>query len=282
MSLKNPILKCAQKALDTHCGYLLFLPKVESQYDHFCKFYFHCYNTPLLRFISDNPAEKQNDPLLPPFDKNIHICDLTDNGTNHHLLVNKFMQCKGHIVLSSRRKDAKQGDKLEMEDFCSFQRIFNSFDNNGLVYYNSGLMSGCSQLHKHLQYTPIDKSPVLDAMVKYDKDNEKRLPFRYHFVEMFNHKDDWKTHKITAEEMNNAYKELTKMSRKDDPDHTAYNFLISKGIAFYVPRRVAQHKTGIVINSFAVAGHYSIWEWSDPIIKRSPMSILKDVCFPIK
>ena len=79
--------------------------------------------------------------------------------------------------------------------------------------------------------------------------------------------------------MMDAYKELLEMSEADPP-HDSYNFIISKNKAFYIPRKMSQHKCGIVLNSFALSGNYSIWSWSDSLIKEQPLTILKDVCFP--
>lgn len=264
MSLKQKILDCAKIALNSKNAFHLFLPKIDITNDHGLKFIFHYYDSSLLKYISTRPTERRDSPLVPPFDPDLYVCDLTE-GAHHHLIINKFMQCEGHIVLSSIDKNAKQGSDLDIRDFNAFEQVFQSFNDEGMLYYNSGLNSGCSQLHKHLQYTPIKELPMLDAMI------DKKVPIHYHILDI---------DKITAERMMDAYNELLHMS-KNDPPHDSYNLIISKGKAFYIPRKECQHKTGIVINSFSMSGNFSIFQWSDPLIKKEPLSIIKEVCFPI-
>ena len=64
--------------------------------------------------------------------------------------------------------------------------------------------------------------------------------------------------KITSEKMMVAYNELLKLA-KNDPPHNSYNLIISKGSAFYIPRKISQYKCGAVFNSFAISGNFSIW-----------------------
>ncbi|KAK8866814.1 hypothetical protein M9Y10_009782 [Tritrichomonas musculus] len=263
MSLKNKILDCAQAAINSKNAFHLFLPKSESTIDHGFKFILHYYDPVLLKYLSVLPTERKDNPLLPPFEPNLHVCDLKD-GANHHLLINKYMQCKGHVVISSVDKNAKQGSDLDILDFNAFEQIFKSFDGEGMMYYNSGLNSGCSQLHKHLQYTPVEELPILEAMI------EKKLPIHNHVLDLS---------RMSAKTMLDTYNELLKMSKSDSP-HDSYNFIIFKNKAFYIPRKISQHKCGIVLNSFAISGNYSLWTWSDLMIKEKPLQILKDVCFP--
>lgn len=264
MSLKQKILDSAKLALSSKSAFPLYIPKVDTIVDHGFKFVIHYYDSKLHEYLNVLPTERKDNPLLPPFDQNLHVCDLT-KGANHHLLINKFMQCEGHIVLSSIGKDEKQGSELDMQDFNAFEQIFQAFKNEGMLYYNSGLNSGCSQLHKHLQYTPVEELPILDAMV------EKRLPIHYHVLNV---------DKTTAEKMMDVYKELIQLS-KNDPPHDSYNFIISRGKAFYIPRKSSFHKSGMVLNSFAISGNYSMWEDADESLKQRPLAILEDVCFPI-
>lgn len=135
MILKKKIFYQAQVALNSKNAFHLFLPKTDCIIDHGFKFIFNYYDPFIKRLFAASTKEKSN-PFLPPFDKDIHVCDLKQ-GCNHHLLINKYMQKKGHIVLSSIDKNAKQ-------DFNAFQTIFNSFNYEGMLYYNSGLNSGCS------------------------------------------------------------------------------------------------------------------------------------------
>lgn len=264
MSLKQKILDCAKRALSNKSAFNLFIPKVDTVIDHGFKFIIHYYDSHLKEYLNILPTERKDNPLLPPFDPNLHVCDLTD-GAHHHVLINKYMQCEGHIVISSMEKDAKQGSDLNMQDFNAFEQVFQAFNDEGMLYYNSGLNSGCSQLHKHLQYTPVEELPILGAMVS------EKLPIYYHVLDVKETK---------AVKMMEVYQELLKMS-KNDPTHDSYNFIISQGKAFYIPRKSSFHKNGTVLNCFAISGNFSMWEDGDPLIKKEPLSILEGVCFPI-
>lgn len=264
MNLKQKILNQAQIALDSKNAYLLLLPETNEIIDDDFKFIIRYYDSSLLSIFKSLP--KKANPLVPPFDTDIHVCDLHD-GANHHILINKFMQCKGHIVISSIEENLKQGSNLDISDFCAFEQVFQSFDYEGMLYYNSGINSGCTQQHKHIQYTPINEYPILDAMAA-----NKKLPIYYHVKPI--------SDQITSEKMIKAFNELLELS-KEDPPHDSYSFIISKGFAFYVPRRNPKFECGTLLNSLAVSGNISIWDWSDQSLKKKPMSVLKHVCFPI-
>lgn len=264
MSLKEQILSTAQKALKAKSAFPLYISRYDKVNDQGFTFIFHYYDSKLKEYLNVLPTERKDNPLLPPFDPNLHVCDLT-NGSRHHVIINKYMQCEGHIVLSSMDKEAKQGSKLTLQDFKAFEEIFQNFNDEGMLYYNSGLNSGCSQLHKHLQYTPVEELPILDAMI------DKKLPIYYHVLDV---------EKTKANKMLSVYNELLKLS-KNDPIHDSYNFIISRGKAFYIPRKKSFHKSGMVLNSFAISGNFSMWEDSDQSIKNQALSILEDVCFPI-
>lgn len=264
MNLKQKILNQAQIALDSKNAFQLFLPQSDSVVDHGLKFIIHYYDSSTLAILSNAP--KKSNPLLPPFDTDTHVCDLSD-GAHHHIIINKFMQCKGHIVLSSMEENALQGSDLNHSDFCALEQVFESFNYEGMLYYNSGQKSGCSQPHKHTQYTPVDELPILEAMIE-----NKKLPFYYHVKNIDG--------QITSEKMMEAYKELQEMA-KNDPPHDSYNFIVSKGKAFYIPRKKSQYKCGTLLNSFSLTGNIPIGEWSDESLKKQPLSAFEEVCFPI-
>lgn len=265
MDLKERILQQAQTALDAEKAYQLFLPDRDFVYDHGIKFVVHHYDPTALNALSNSP--KKTNPLLPPFDI-LHVCDL-QNGANHHLIVNKFMQCRGHVVISSIKDSALQGEKLDLTDFCAFEQVFSAFGYLGMLYYNAGDKSGCSQGHKHTQFTPVDELPVVDEMMA-----GRRLPFLYHTKKIDG--------QITSEKMMSAYEELLKTASEEDPPHDSYNFIISKGCAFYIPRQRSQFKCGTLLNSFSITGNIPFGEWSDESLKKQPLSAFEYVCIPLE
>lgn len=265
LSLRNEILRKADEAILHKAAYLLFVPKKKDIItDRGVTFHLRYYNTELLSKISSPPQKFRKDPLLPPFDPNIHICDMKD-GAYHHILVNKFMQKRGHIVVSSINPSAEQGEPLNDEDFTAFSKVLLAFGCNGICYYNSGIESGCTQLHKHVQFVPTSEKPLFDAMV-----SGENLPFIYHAV---------KLRGSDASAIADAYKELMDMAKRD-PAHPAYNFIVSDGNAVFVPRRKARHECGLVVNSIGICGHLSIWQWTHPMVRREPLTVIRDLCVP--
>ena len=262
MSLKEAIYKKAEEAILAKTAFLLFLPnKHDVVKDHGVEFNLHYFNAELLRGLSNPPERFAKEPLLPPFDEGLYVCDVAE----HYILINKFMQKRGHIVISSKDVTADQGERLTNSDFLAFEKILCEFGGQGICYYNSGIESGCTQLHKHLQFLPTGKKPLFDAMTA-----NQDLPFIYHATKL---KDG------TASAIAEVYSELMDRA-KHDPSHPAYNFIVSDGKAVLVPRRKAQHACGLVINSIGICGNLSLWNWSDSLARTEPMSIIRDLCIP--
>jgi len=72
------------------------------------------------------------------------------------------MHKPGHIVVSAHDRQNVQEKPLCKYDFVDIENLINSFG-TGAAYYTSGLESGCTQLHKHLQFTPLPEMPLLNA-----------------------------------------------------------------------------------------------------------------------
>lgn len=260
--MKEAILKKAEQGIAAKSAYLLFMPKkLDVVKDQGFTFYLHYYNTDLLSSLKQASQKHEKDPLLPPFDPNLHVCDTA----HHHILINKFMQKQGHIVMSSKEPTAQQGSDLDFSDFTVFSDLLTAFDSQGICYYNSGLASGCSQPHKHLQFVPTTEKPLFDAMIA-----NANLPFVYHSLKLSGCK---------PEDIGAGYLELMERRKKDKP-HEGYNFIVSDNHAVLVPRLHHQHSCGLLVNSIGLCGHLSVWNWSDPMIKTEPMSILRDLCIP--
>ena len=197
MSLKNLILSQSKIAIDKKSAFSLNLtsaPRIVKDFN--IGFLFKYYNPDLTEAISKPPQKYKVDPLLPPFDPNLFITQTEAN----YFLVNKFMHMPGHIVISSKDPKDQQGQPATLKDFIDIEKILNSFQ-CGIAYYNSGIESGCTQLHKHLQFAPLTKTPLLDAMAE-----KRKLPFVYR-VEKFEGNT-----KFNASNIERAFLELTKTS----------------------------------------------------------------------
>jgi ATP adenylyltransferase/5',5'''-P-1,P-4-tetraphosphate phosphorylase II len=259
MALSRLVLARAREAISKRAAFLLFLPgSPQTCLDCGVRFIYHEYNASLLASLSNPPQKYAKDPLLPPFDAHLHVVDLPD----HHVLVNKFMHEPGHIVLSAIDKAADQGAPLGPADFGALSRVLTSFE-KGVGYYNCGIESGCTQLHKHVQFAPITQTPLFEAMAA-----RRRLPFVYRSTEMAG---------MRPEDIRDAYLRLMEEAGIGT-DGAQYNFIVGKGSAVLVPRKKAQHPCGIVVNSIGMCGQLSVWKWSDPIILKRPMSVITDLC----
>ena len=257
MYLKNKIFNKCNIAINLKAAFKLFLdqkPKIINQNN--IKFLFHKFDESLLKFVSNPPQKYNNDPLLPPYHPLLYVGNLFKN----NIIINKFMHLPGHVVCSSEDINSKQGEKLNFNDISLMSYLLKEFNFKGVSYYNSGINSGCTQLHKHIQFAPIDETPLLDLMY-----NNYNFQFKY-FIEPIK---DFNENSIF-----NSYNNLIlKINPKID-----YNFLINSKAIYLIPRKSAQHSTGIVINSLGLCGHLAIWNWSNPLIENNPLNIFNDLC----
>ena len=262
MSLLKRALECTKGSIDAKTAWFLFLDgKDKLVTQDGLSVWIHYFNTKYYTHHEPIASHKTNDPLLPPYPKNREVAKLV-NGADHYLFINRGMVCPGHTIISSASPKAIQGDPLNMQDCHALEQVVTGYKNKGIAYYNSGVMSGCSQMHKHMQFAPWTDSPLFEAMKK-----GADLPWRYVKAEL---------KEIRAEDIMKAYTELKRKMNWDQ----SYNFVMSDGVIALVPRRQANHPWGVNINSLGVAGHFFIWEHSDKIIEQQPIQVLKDLCVP--
>lgn len=259
MSLSQKIISKAEEALRYKAAYLLHVVKPPIIVnDHGVKFHFKEYDTRLLTSISKPPQKYAIDPLLPPYEPHLFVTRLS----TMDVIINKFMHQPGHVVLTATNPTCEQGNPLLPGNFEDMATLLNSFG-KGIAYYNSGIDSGCTQLHKHAQFSPLEETPILTALK-----NNVKLPFEVRWEKMDT---------ITGKSINDVYHQLVKNLPTKD-----YNFVVRKDIAALMPRTRARHSTGIVINSLGMCGILAIWPNSDKYILQNPMKILTDLSVSIK
>jgi ATP adenylyltransferase/5',5'''-P-1,P-4-tetraphosphate phosphorylase II len=264
MSLRRLILSSAATAISRKAAFPLVLPnQIEKVIDHGFSVWLYFYNRDLRPSISSPPKKTARGPLLPPFDPYLHITDLV-GGANHHLIVNKFMHTAGHVVLSSMDPNESQGDQLHASDFEALSQVLSSFDGEGIGYYNSGIESGCTQLHKHLQYAPLDGLPLFRAMA-----SGRNLPWAYDSVGIRD---------MSARSIEIGYKEVFNRSRQKN-EFAAYNFMVNGKNAVLVPRRKVGYRR-IIVNSIGISGHLCVWESTVKLAREAPLSVLRELCIP--
>lgn len=254
--LRKTILEEAEKAIQARDAFKLLLSGQKVIKDSGFSFIFHRYNENIQNTSTHPPKKHKKDPLLPPYEPHV----LIQTTKTHYIILNKFMFLPGHIVISSKSHSEIQGMPLVYSDFEALSRVFHGFNDTGLGYYNSGINSGCTQMHKHLQYLPIKEAPMMDSMI-----NQSTLPFRYYSQKLNNYEPSG---------LQEGYEKLMEKANFKG----GYNFAIRNGYALLVPRKTGIHPLGIVINTLGVCGHFCTFSHSNPLIPKIPLQILSDVC----
>ncbi|KAL0932416.1 putative bis(5'-nucleosyl)-tetraphosphatase [Colletotrichum truncatum] len=107
---------------------------------------------------------KPFDPFENPENGPLFVADIPS--TRHNLVLNKFAVVPEHFILAT--KDFKaQTDLLEPEDLAATYACIEAYDqyaknhegeyNELYAFFNSGLHSGASQPHRHIQLLPVDR-----------------------------------------------------------------------------------------------------------------------------
>lgn len=265
MSLLAKSILHAYACLYAKTAYMLFVPSKEKIIKrNGLEFVLHFFDTNIYTQhhpIEDHSKEGTKDPLLPPYPLHRQVKHL-QNGAAHYAFINLYMVEKGHVVISSEAPKARQGDPLEMCDFHALSQCIQGYGRKGVAYYNSGVDSGCSQMHKHMQFAPLPRSPLMEAMIDHYP-----LPYKYYVTKLENDEPIG---------IKNAYNRLMKESSYNG----SYNFVVIDGHAAIVPRIRGTHKCGININSLGVAGHFFIWDKDEEMVSKDPLKIISDLCIP--
>ena len=257
MSLREKILETSKKARLAKQAFYLYDPTwLKGTEQQGITFFFHQYSEETKQV--KKKILNRKDALMPPFDPGLFVTHIY----SHNIIINKFMQVDGHIVISSDNPKAQQSDHLEKSDFDSFATILDSFQGKGVAYYNCGSNSGASQKHKHIQYAPLSHLNLFDAMT-----HKKPLPYHYFSINLLNMNE-----KEINILMNNASKILLK--------HPSYNFIISNNSALLIPRRKSV-KNNFLVNSIGMCGHLGFWPFLDEDILEHPLETITSLCVPV-
>ncbi|KAG9233998.1 hypothetical protein BJ875DRAFT_28226 [Amylocarpus encephaloides] len=152
-----------------------------------------CYGLPFqIRFspaLANKPksnksgAKKSVDPFETP-QRGLFISNV---GTSHYLVLNKFPIIPNHFILATT-EFKEQTDLLEEEDIGAAYECLKAYRESGeelFGFFNSGDHSGASQPHRHIQFLPVESMHSgievgLTWNVLADKlTSTKDLPFQY-------------------------------------------------------------------------------------------------------
>jgi ATP adenylyltransferase/5',5'''-P-1,P-4-tetraphosphate phosphorylase II len=169
----------------------------------------------------------------------------------------------GHLVISSADPRATQEEHLNLSDCHALSQLITGTDGKGLAYYNCGLETGCSQMHKHMQYAPLTHNPVFEAMKR-----GVTLPWRYFTRRL----GDFQPADILK-----AYRECLEAAKHKG----SYNVAIADGVLAMVPRRLSYHAWGVSLNALGVCGHIFAYEDGNQLVEQKPFQLFTDLCVPV-
>lgn len=264
-------IECAKKSLKAKTAFRLTLPdKDEVVVSNDIPFVFHYYNSEI--YTHHKPVEKhdKNDPLLPPYPPYRKVIYLGEKNANHYVFINILMVALGHVVISSANPKSVQGEPLNISDCSALSQMIQGFNEKGIAYYNCGVNSGCSQMHKHVQFVPFINNPLFSSITKEANQlnvlRNLKFNFRNYSIALKNY---------TPYEILKGYNKLVLNSNwKGD-----YNFLIANKKAILIPRKCANDPVyDVNISSLNLAGHFFIWEKDNKKILNNPLKIIHDTC----
>lgn len=304
-------LKCGRESLKARTSFMLFQKSKEKivldEGFHFCIHYFDETN-----YVHHNGVQKHEsskEPLLPPYPPHCFVSHLTNNSANHYCFINLYQTSLGHIVISCANPSSKQTENLNKSDCTALSQVIQGYNRTGIAYFNYGLESGCSQMHKHMQYTTLTYNPIFNEMKRAvsisqntlnNNKNEKicsnihennkiylnsKLGIKFFGLKLPNDEpiDIYDNYNKLLEQFYICCDEENKIyNRNSKKNSLSYNFVISEGYAILVPRRLSVHPTlRVSLNSLGVSGHYFLWEGYDQEIVKNPIKVLRDLCVTI-
>jgi ATP adenylyltransferase len=188
-------------------------------------------------------------PFLPP-DPRLVVAPV---GDEHLAVLNKFNVLDRHLLVVTRAF-VDQERPLDRADFDALWRCL--AEGEALAFYNSGVVAGASQAHKHLQLVPlplVDGLPGLpiEPLVGPVLDTDRlavapALPFRHAAARLDQPLAD------PPSRLRETYHTLC-VRVGLDRDWRPYNLLVTRRWMLLVPRS-AEHFEGISVNALGFAG----------------------------
>ena len=253
------ILKC--EAIATDNGFLIgYEPKPKSIKENNLG-YTVCLaenlaNKPIANKNPKNDKKKAFDPFAGPFKAGAHIFNLGQN-YEYRLILNKY-PCMPHHTLLISTDYIQQTLPLSESDFEIASKIFGSFlldpvnCRNPLLFFNSGIHSGATQMHRHLHFIPGTGQTLLlneiAKTLKSKRTEEKSDANESVEIQMFDGYPFLHGVVLLNEDMNidgsklyKCYQGLLKMlkdkMRVTEKDEVCYNMLMTQNILMVVPRK---------------------------------------------
>jgi len=239
---------------------------------------------------SGGDSGKRANPFL-PYDREMYVADASES---HVCLLNKFNVLNHHLLIVTRRFEHQQSP-LNQANFEALWTCMAEYDSLG--FYNSGMVAGASQPHKHLQLIPLPMTssgartpvePLIEsASYRGDVGQAEGLPFRHALARLA--PDLSRSVSEAAQTMHSLYHKMLGRagieadSQSCDRLEVPYNLLLTRQWMLLVPRSRERFES-ISLNALAFAGALLVRDEHQmaALKKRGPMTALKHVAHGIE
>ncbi|MGB6045074.1 MAG: hypothetical protein WBF93_18100 [Pirellulales bacterium] len=233
----------------------------------------------------DAPSESRSNPFL-PYDEAMFVANIS---RTHICLLNKFNVVPHHILMVTRQFQDQQ-QLLNQHDFNAVWRCLAEFP--ALAFYNSGLLAGSSQRHKHLQMIPLPHtngvvstpiSPLIEKLPAGDQVTRvPGLDFRHALARLPADFDPTAESAVAAtlEIYTALLDEFGFSAEPIAPCHCShpYNLLLTRQWMMLIPRSAEKYE-GISINALGFAGLFLAQDQQqlDTLKNVGPSNALREV-----
>jgi ATP adenylyltransferase len=223
----------------------------------------------------DEPPAEKSDPFAPPYIPNLHVGDLkSDDGDEYAVLFNKYSVIPHHFLLVTKEFKSQSSPLYPSELVQTYQLLLaaRKVGKHFIAFYNCGANSGASQLHKHLQFIPIeDDGPPIERLARSVNLESIEKPFALAALPYANHVYRFPPYFSPSspkfeQTLSQAYLfllDLVISTIRHDPEYPAgkpsYNMVLTLEHMHLIPRRRETYvleKTGeaVSVNALGFAG----------------------------
>ncbi|KAK9478751.1 ATP adenylyltransferase-domain-containing protein [Lipomyces japonicus] len=235
-------------------------------------------------------------PKFDPFENPEPALFLTEIGTNHSLVLNKFSIVPYHFLAITKKFESQSSPLSEHDLTVTWSllqaKLKGQANSRLLAFYNCGSLSGASQDHKHIQFIPVSKDIQLipdfvleDFEAPRSRDalgiapiSHPGLPFAHFILPVpKNPTIDDLILRFSA-----LFSRTLTVLREHDQSNKSYNFAMTSKWMFMAPRSKEEFE-GVSVNSTGLVGLLlAKSQYQAELIKTvTPLHILGSVGLPV-
>lgn len=203
--------------------------------------------------------------------------------STHLLAFNKFPAARPHFLVLTQDGFKRQYEALDIDDITAALHVLSSFKTRQVLFFNCGVNSGCSRMHKHMQVFP---APDPEQFPLWPDLKESKPPFKY-----FVRRSHPNTGPPAAKAIAAAYQTLLRRAAEavGHVGHVAlegeaalpHNLIMTRDWLVVVPRRAVSWE-GAGSSAPGMLG--MVWVHNEETVKlwleKGPAKILSRVGFP--